>query len=194
MIDPLLEGDIRKALDSGDLEGATDLAVRGYGPQVLGYLRAILRSEPDASEVFSIFCEFLWTGLPKFRGEASFLTWAYQLAWAAGRRFREDPFRLRASRLSTPAMNDLAAQVYSTTASHLKPENKDRLAVLRERLDPAEQTLLVLRLDRELSWSEIAQVFDEPGLSEAALRKRFERLKERIKELAEADGLLDAAE
>ena len=193
MIDPGLEAEIRAALDRGDLDRAASVAVKGYGPQVLGYLRAILRSEPDAAEVFSIFCEFLWTGLSKFRGESSFFTWAYQLAWAAARRFREDPFRMRALRLSTPAMGELAAQVFSTTASHLRAENKDRLADLRAQLDPAEQTLLVLRLDRELSWSEIAQVFDDSGVSEAALRKRFERLKERIRGLAEAAGLLGDA-
>jgi len=45
--------------------------------------------------------------------------------------------------------------------------------------------------DRDLSWTEIALVLDEDGAgpSEAALRKRFERLKVKLKELAKEEGL-----
>ena len=54
--------------------------------------------------------------------------------------------------------------------------------------DPDDQTLLILRIDRALPWIDIARVMtdepDEPDLSRhaAALRKRFERLKQRIRD------------
>ena len=50
-----------------------------------------------------------------------------------------------------------------------------------------ERTLLVLRIDRDLPWAEIAEIMDS---REPALRKRFERLKEKIRKLAESEGLL----
>jgi RNA polymerase sigma-70 factor (ECF subfamily) len=192
MIDAALEARIRDAIDRGDIRDATTAAVRGYGPQIAGYLRAVLRSDDAAAEAFSLFCEFVWKGLPGFRQEASFLTWSYQLAWAAVRRISEDPYRRRARRLTTGEMEGLAAEVYSTSLER-REQAKDRIAELRARLTPAEQTLLVLRVDRRLSWKEVALVLDEgdDGAAASALRKRFERLKEKIREIAEREGLLD---
>jgi RNA polymerase sigma-70 factor (ECF subfamily) len=53
--------------------------------------------------------------------------------------------------------------------------------------------MIILRFDRGLSWTEVAQVLAAGGapVDEAALRKRFERLKKRLRELAIAEGLLD---
>lgn len=59
---------------------------------------------------------------------------------------------------------------------------------MRRKLEPEEQTLLILRLDRGLSWDELATVM--APASAATLRKRFERLRERISELVRANGLL----
>ena len=192
MIDPALEHRIAGALDRGDRSAATTEALRGYGPQIAGYLRAVTKSEQAASDAFSIFCEFVWVGLPKFRRESSFFTWAYRLAWGAVRRLAEDPFVRRARRLETSEVEALAAEIYSTSYERMRDEAPQRLAELRGRLTPAEQTLLILRIDRGLSWKEIAQVLDEEGASadEAALRKRFERLRAKIRDLAIEHGVL----
>jgi RNA polymerase sigma-70 factor, ECF subfamily len=63
---------------------------------------------------------------------------------------------------------------------------------LRDALDPEDQALLFLRIDQGLSWSEVAAIFSEDGdaVEPATLRKRFERAKERLRKLAEAEGLL----
>jgi len=192
MIDAALEGRIRDAIDRDDLRAATTEAVRGYGPQIAGYLRAVLRCDDAAGEAFSLFCEFVWKGIAKFRQEASFLTWSYQLAWAAVRRLSEDPYRRRRRRLTTGEMEGLAAEVYSTSLER-REQVRDRVAELRTQLTPAEQTLLVLRIDRKLSWKEIGLVLDEGDGAAAvsALRKRFERLKGKVRELAAREGLLD---
>jgi hypothetical protein len=70
----VVEEAVRRRLDAGDLDGAASAALRGYGPQVLGCLRAVLRDEDAAAEAFSRFAEALCKGLPRFRGEASLLT------------------------------------------------------------------------------------------------------------------------
>jgi DNA-directed RNA polymerase specialized sigma24 family protein len=64
---------------------------------------------------------------------------------------------------------------------------KDRMAALRAELSPEDQTLLTLRVDRDLPWGDVADILDE---AEPALRKRFERLKLRLRELARTHGLL----
>ena len=56
-----------------------------------------------------------------------------------------------------------------------------------------EQSLLTLRVDRGMSWAEIAHILDE-GAGEPALRKRFERVKRKLRDLAAAEGLLGAEE
>jgi RNA polymerase sigma-70 factor (ECF subfamily) len=187
-----LEAQIAAHLDAGDLAGAATEGIRGLGPQVLAYLLSLLRDEAIAADVFSAFCEDVWRGIGTFRRDASFRTWAYTLAWHAAARSLRDPFRRRASRLATDDAEKLAAEVRSTTALHLRESSKDALAAMREALDPEDQTLLVLRIDREFSWAEIARVLggEEHAPSEAMLRKRFERLKDKLREEAAARGLL----
>jgi rhodanese-related sulfurtransferase len=64
------------------------------------------------------------------------------------------------------------------------------LAAIRAALTPEEQTLLVLRLEREFSWREVAEVLAEDGRPppEAELRERFERIKEKLGRMAERKG------
>ena len=89
-------------------------------------------------------------------------------------------------------MSRLAAEVRSTTALHLRSEAKNAVARLREQLTPAEQSLLVLRIDRGLSWSDVASVMSTPEehLDAQTVAKRFQRVKDRLRKLAEDAGLL----
>jgi RNA polymerase sigma-70 factor (ECF subfamily) len=185
---PELETDIAAALAQADFTRAATLAIRGYGPAVLGYLRAVLASEADANEAFSVFSEDLWRGLPGFRGQASVCTWSYVLAYNAALRVARDPYRRRGERLGTDDAERLVQEVRSQTATHLKTDTKDKLRELRRALTPADQTLLVLKLDRHMSWREVALVLGESD--EAVVRKRFERVKHKLRKLAVASGLL----
>ncbi len=191
MVDEALEKVIRTHLDGGALEQAASAAVRGYGPQILGWMRSSMPAG-DADDAFGIFCESLWKQLGSFRGESSLLTWAYHLAMGASRRVIADPYRKRGGALATAEMEALAQEVRSTTAVHLRQSTADAMTKLRSQLDFEEQTLLILRVDRDLSWTDIATIMSEQGkpASEPALRKRFERLKAKIKQLAVDEGLL----
>lgn len=174
----------------GDLAQTATGLLRGYGPQVHGYLLAVLRDDAAATDVFSQFSEDLWAGLGQFRRESTFRTWAFKLAWHAALRFLRDPYRRRGRRLMTEEISRIVDEVCSASVPQRR---RDGIARLRESLAPDEQTILVLRLDRELSWSEVAQVMSEQGqaVDEAALRKRFERIKDKLRKLAEEQGLID---
>jgi RNA polymerase sigma-70 factor (ECF subfamily) len=156
------------------------------------FMRLRPREFFGGAEAFSLFCEHLWVGIDSYRRRSTFKAWADTVAWHAALRVVQDPERKRQRPLATNQAEKLAEEVRSRTAPHLLTANKDRLAELRRALDPAEQTLLILRLDRGLSWSEIGEVLAAEGdeTSEAALRKRFERVKERLRDLAIARGLL----
>ncbi len=164
--------------------------VRLYGREILSYLMATLRGEGEAAEAFSQFCFNLWQGSEAYRGEASFRTWSYALArHAVGRVVRERGRRRRHVNLtSVPEVDELAAKVRSETLEHLRTETRDRIRMLRDELDPDEQTLLILRVDRGFTWPEVARIMNdgEPidDRAVASLRKRFERIKERLRRRA----------
>jgi RNA polymerase sigma-70 factor, ECF subfamily len=187
-----LEHSITEALGRRAVDEAASLAIRGYGPQILGYLRSVVRDAEDAAEVFSQFAEDLWKGLAAFRGECTVRVWAYKLAWHAASRFARDPYRRRAQRLGSTMASQLAETLLSSASGEAdrRAAEVDRL---RRQLTPEEQTLLVLRLDRKLSWREVAEVLDEEGrtVDEPTLRKRYERLKDKLVRIARDEGLLD---
>jgi len=190
MADP--EPQVLALLDGGDVKGAATEAIRGYGPQVLGYLTAVLKDEDDARDVFSQFAEDLWRGLPGFRRECSLRAWAFKIAWHAASRHARDPYRRRHRPILTTEASKIAASVRSTMSTYAPGGRADRLLKLREALDPEEQTLLILRVDKGLSWEDVAQVLATEGtpVASTALRKRFERLKDKLARLAREQGLL----
>jgi RNA polymerase sigma-70 factor, ECF subfamily len=185
-----VEARVQELLTVGDLRGAATSAIQGYGPKVLGYLRSILRDDNDAADAFSNFAEDLWRGIGGYRGEASFKTWAYKLAWCAAMHVRSDTYRRLGRRLETGEASGLAADV--RTKSVVRDEMQRRgLDRLRATLTPEEQTLLFLRLDQQLAWNEVAEVLSGVGepVEPATVRKRYERLKADLARLVREQGL-----
>lgn len=188
---PTREAEIRTALDARDREAAATLTLRAFGPEIRRLLLRVAPTPADADDAFGIFSEMLWRGVDGFRGESSVRTWSYRLAWHALARIRRDPFHRRGRRLDTPGLDALVAEVRDSTAAFQASVVKDRMRAIRQQLDPMEQLLLSLRVDSGLSWRETAEVVAAEGepIEEAALRKRFERAKARLKKLAEQAGI-----
>jgi RNA polymerase sigma-70 factor (ECF subfamily) len=186
-----IEERIDRALIAGDLPGAATEALRGYGPHILRYLVAVLHDVERAEEAFSRFSEKLWKGLGSFRADSSFKVWAYEVAWNAAQDLGRDPYRRRSRRLNTHEISNIADEVRSITRPHLQSWAKERLRGLQESLAPDERSLLLLRVEKDLSWREVAQIMSRPErpLDEAAVRKRFERLKSKLRRLALEQGL-----
>lgn len=185
-----LEERIVELLARGEEKEAATAALRALGPEVLGYLESVLGDPDDARDVFQQFAEDLWTWLPSYRG-GSLRAAAYRIAWHAAARFRRQAWRRRRERMRTTMASRVAASIASPE-SRLATSPQDRLERLRASLDPEERTLLILRLDRELSWSEVAEVLSGEGdpVDSATVRKRFERVKDKLAKLARAEGLL----
>ncbi len=185
------DAEVARLVLAGDLREAATLVIKAHGPAVLRYLRALLDEEGSVDEAFSLFGEWTWRGIAQFRGDSPLRSWAFGVAWNAARRVRGQAWQKRRERLSTGFGSRLAATIRSAS-----PETRERraggLEALRRELAPEDQNLLVLRLDQELAWDEIAAVVSSSGppVTAAALRKRFERLKERLARLAQERGLL----
>ncbi len=178
-----LEATIEVLLDQGRAHDAMTAAVRGYGPAVLGFLVSSLKDKDTAKDVFSQACENLWRNIAGFRRECAFGTWFYVLAWNAAKNQLNEAHRRRVRRLQTSEISQLVAPIRSTGVSHLRGE----AARLRDSLTPEERTLLILRIDRAMPWGDVARVME---VDEPVLRKRYERIRRKLKRGAEAGGLI----
>jgi len=186
---------------AGDLRRATEDALRAYGPEVYGLLLSLHRDEDGADEAFSLFAERLFVTMGKFAFRCSMRTWVYMLARRASRDVRRSG-GTRGARVplsEASGLPALVAHVRTDTISLFRKATVDAFARLRDELPEDDRTLLVLRVDREMEWDEVALVFlgDEvaPAANDvrreaARLRKRFQLVKGRLKALAEERGLV----
>ncbi len=183
--------DIRDLVAGGDLRAAATAVIATHGPAMLSYLRAVLRDEDLAGDAFSVFAEAVWSAVGRFEGKSAVRTWAFGVAWHASQRVRNEAWQRHRERFRTGQASRLAADIRTQSAIR-RDREADQLAELRKELTADDQNLLVLRLEHGLDWGEIAEVLSEEGepVTAAALRKRFERLKERIAQLARERGLV----
>ncbi len=191
------DDELRALVESGQRERATEEILRTYGAELVGWLCSILPNDADAHDAFSWMSEELWRSLARYDGRCSLRTWCYMLARHSAARIRGKPSRERELLVSQiPSINQTAVHIWSTTRREEK-RTRDVYAEIRATLPEDDQTLLVLRVDKNLAWRDIAQVMLGEQASEAdvtkkaaTLRKQFERVKERLRELA-AEKLRD---
>ena len=192
------ELEVQAFVERGDAHGATKLIIETYGVEVFGYVTSLLKDEDLASDAFSAACENVFKAVTAFRGQSSVRTWFYTIARHAAFREARQQRRRRGEPISM-LEGDLAAPIRTATAAFRKTEIKDKVAQLRESLSAEERELLLLRIDRGLSWNEIAAVClgaetapaeAELKLEAARCRKQFERAKAKLRKLAEQAGLL----
>lgn len=198
-----IDADVRRRIENDDVDGATSVALRAYGPEIFEFVAALHRNDSDASEVFSIFAEKFWRNLKSFRWDASLRTWAYTVARNVSHDYRRAEKR-RVARivplLDASMLSAIEAEVRTVTQSYLRSETRDRFAQLRAQLSAEEQELLMLRVDRQLSWDDLAVVLqgdgnpmlsvEEKKRAAARLRKRFQHVKEKLYEMGRREGLV----
>jgi RNA polymerase sigma-70 factor, ECF subfamily len=190
------ESSIRARCEARDVDNAIRLALDAYGDEVFSFLASRLHDEDVAADVFAQACEDLLQSLPSFQWRCTLRTWFYRLARGAASRYLRSPVNRADRRVPLSQVSELQQRIRSRTVAHLRSEVKDGVRALRERLDADEQQLLLLRVDRNLGWTEIAEILtddDDPAelaRASARLRQQFHKLKERLRELAIEQGLL----
>jgi RNA polymerase sigma-70 factor, ECF subfamily len=199
-----IENETRQAWSAGDHQRVARLVLSGYGDELYGFLLAQFRGrDADADEAFLQFSEDFWRGLPRFQWRCSIRAWCYKLARSAASRYRRAPQnrvdrRIPLSQADHP-LADLVHQTRTRTQLHQQTEVKNHVRELRERLSQDEQDLLTLRIDRELSWRDVAHAMSSPDDNlddddlrrrETALRQRLADVKKRLRKLAISSGVL----
>lgn len=193
---------IREAFDTQQYERAATLSIEYYGSELLGFLIGYLHDPDAASDVFADFSEAFWKALPAFEWRCSMRTFAYKIARRTAGRHRKGEQRHRRAIVDAELceLTGAVERVRTATAAYKRTEVRDQFQELRASLPDEDQMLLVLRVDRGLSWLELAEVLlaeqaapDAESLkAEAArLRKRFQLVKERLRRLIAAAGLLE---
>ncbi len=197
------EAAIRRAWEALDYQTAATTALEAYGDEILSFLGARLRSGSDADEAFAMFAEDLWKGLPQFNFRCSARGWLYTVARNAANRYASAPARRHGRNLAldnNPMVDALVDRARSTTHGYRRTSIKERVRALRDHLSAEDQAILLLHVDRNLPWREIAMVLNEQDALQddaaldreaARLRKRFERVKAELRELAIEAGLIE---
>ena len=194
--DGRVEVEIEDLIRKGEFDPAATRLLEVYGPELFGFLVHAMGNENDAAEVFSQTAEDLWKGLPKFAFRCSLRTWLYVLGRHAVSRYRRSPWQRRGGESRIQSAVDLAR---TRTSPWLRTDVKDRFRKLRDALDEEDRALLVLRVDRELPWEDVARVMlgdeasDDSAIARETdrLRKRFQLLKGELRRRAREAGLLD---
>jgi RNA polymerase sigma-70 factor (ECF subfamily) len=195
----MLEQEIRELCQRGDTGGAVERALQGYGMEIMRLMASVLHNPELAKDAFGIFCESLLKGLPSFRWESSFRTWAYRLARNSCYQLVHSP-AARETPVSSSGIPEAPLRQRSDTRPWQRTSVKERFRALRESLEPDDRMLLLLRVDQRLPWTEVARVMwdsDEPATSAAitrkatALRQQFQRVKAHLRQMAIEQGLLE---
>jgi len=172
----------------GQTGAAATMVVRELGPEIRGSLSAVL-GVSDADEVFSGWSVRLWRSLAGFEGRCSIRTWSHVLARREIARFRKGMRRHAEGRVPISELQDVLEVTRSSAGASSATAERRRLMALRDELRLEDRTLLILRVDRNLAWDEIAVAFAEaPGAfnqedrkrESARLRKRFQLVKRRL--------------
>lgn len=191
----------RDLVSSGRIDEAVTLLLRAYSADLFGFLIAILKGDEGAAgDAFSELSERAWRNLKGFEWRCSARAWLYVLARNAALRQigRKAARNRRETVLGAELASMVEAQLRTATRTWQKTETRSKVAELRDELDPDDRALLVLRIDRKLSWEDLARVFlgdDEVRDGDlkresARLRKRYQLVKERLIARARALGLV----
>lgn len=185
---------IAELLRTQAFEQVAVTTLRAYGDELLGYLMGTMRDAEQAREVFSIFAEDLWQALPGLTLRTTMRAYCYALLRNAAHRYLDRD--LRRQRRNVPLSHAAALAIASArtaTAAHLRSENKQRIALLRDRLSVEERELLTLRIDRGLSWTEVAEALGIAAHDATAVitryRKRFQLTKDKLIRWAREEGI-----
>ncbi|MBL8954324.1 MAG: sigma-70 family RNA polymerase sigma factor [Myxococcaceae bacterium] len=173
----------------GAFDACAAEALRLYGAEVEGYVRATVPARVDPDEVWAATCAAMVEGLPRFQWRSTLRTWLYQVARFTLRQLGDQARRVEGVPLSQVTRPSKLEARVSVKPSFLSETVQAKLGELREGLDEEDRTLLYLRIERDLPWRDIAELLVEQGedvdARAAALRKRFERVKQRLREVLE---------
>jgi RNA polymerase sigma-70 factor, ECF subfamily len=167
---------------------ATSLILDEYGSELRAFLSSRTSNRMSMEEVYSVFSEDVWRGLPNFRFEGRVRSWIYAVARNALARHRKRKQRWHSRHVAAEPDEYHAAERASL------PTQLDHCAELQPLLSelPADdRQLLEQRLVRAMPWREIARSRGKTSEAELAresarLRKRYQLVVQSLRRRASA--------
>lgn len=188
--------EIRACCQRQDAKTATLCALRHHGRELLAFLYGVL-GDDAAEDANQELWAAIFSSILSFQGQSRFRTWAYVIAWRICGAFLRDRDRRRLLEplSAVPELLSDEAQLRVRCLTGMRATLESAVGRIRQRLAPEERMLLILRVDQELSWREIASILLPDGSQieqeEQRLRQRFVRIKNKIRQEACKIGLMD---
>jgi RNA polymerase sigma-70 factor (ECF subfamily) len=178
-----LDEEVRKLVDAGREREAANLLLKRLSPELGPFLHRLLGNDGLADEALSATGERLWRALGKFRWECSLRSWSYIVARREANRCRARHRVVVDRQTSLSSAGEIPAP-RATPQHGLSTTRRDILEELRANLSDEDRDLLVLRVERDLAWNEIAAAFlEEDTRDESAIRREAARLRQRYRSI-----------
>lgn len=168
----------------------------GHGDRIFGVLCRLARNGADADDAFGDFYLDVIKGIHTLRLDSNLGAWLYTVALnALRRRKKRDP---RQHETADEAKLRDVARKSTTTWRKEQEQRKEQLSDLLDELEEEDRAIVLLYSEGSLSWIAVAGIVSDPeGLLDekalkkeaARLKKRYERAKEKLHELAKKRGL-----
>ena len=136
----------------------------------------IYANTPNAiQELYQDIIIQLWKSYPKFRGEAKFSTWLYRIAINTALISLSRPKRI----LEYSDVELHNVQIPDEDDTRLKDEQQEQLYLAIQQLNDIEKSIVMLYLE-DRSYDEMEDIL---GISNATLRVKMNRIKEKLRTL-----------
>jgi RNA polymerase sigma-70 factor, ECF subfamily len=194
-VDTLNSDDILIArIKNGDL-AAYDSMVARYWDRIFARVLHLLNNQQDAEEVTQDAFIRAHRGLDKFRGDAAFSTWLYQIAtnlahnryWYWFRRKRSQSISIDQPLSETGELtleSVMPSEGENPAEAAVTQEFLDRVAHCMEGLNAKHKEVLMLRNIKNLSYDDISKKLD---ISVGTVKSRIARGRDRLRELMGSD-------
>jgi DNA-directed RNA polymerase specialized sigma24 family protein len=175
-------GRVRTLLGARDDAGASREALLAYGPEIYGFVLGVLEDPASATSLYADVQKRMETELGGFVQRCSLRTWLYVLA---RRELRDRRLQGRNATVSrAPLMSGDRRMTPSNAISNL-----------RTSLTQEEHELLILRVDRKLTWRDLALTelgeravaSDQIAMAMHVVRERVESVIQRLRRAAAAE-------
>lgn len=181
-------------IKEGDVAAYNDIVSRYYD-RIFARVSQLLKNKQDAEEVTQDAFIRAHRGLDKFRGDASFSTWLYQIAtnlahnryWYWFRRKRDQSISLEQPLSDDGELtleNVMPCEGEDPAEAAVTHEFVERVGACMHELNEKHKEVLILRNLRNLSYEEIA---DELQISVGTVKSRIARARESLRVLMGSD-------
>ena len=185
-----IDASLIERIRQGDTSAYEDMVTRHWD-RIFARVYSLLKNKQDAEEVTQDAFIRAHRGLDKFRGDAAFSTWLYQIAtnlahnryWYWFRRKRSQSLSLDepiSDSSDVTLENVLPTSSESPAQAALTQEFVDRVSVCMDALHEKHREILIMRNVNNLSYDSIAE---ELGINIGTVKSRIARARESLRNL-----------